>query len=535
MPLKRIAAGTLWLLLVACRSAPEGPVPGETTTAGGTLVVSTLTDVDTVNDLISSGPSQMRRVERLLFLQLVRENDDFTTGPPSFAPQLAERWEFSEDGLELTFHLRDASWSDGVPITAEDVRWTWEAQTDSRVAWRHGRQKASIGDVEVVDSRTVRFHFDSVHPDQLEDANLGGILPKHAWGGLPFSEWRSAGDWFTERIVSSGPFVLEEWRPNQELILRRNDTYYRDGFPLLERFVFRVIPEKSGQISQVLGGSIDYVLVVPPDQIERIESHPETEIDAYWGRQFDYLCWNTRLEPLGSASVRRALTQAIDRQSIVDSIYRSFARVGVTGILSSTWAFDDTLEPWPYALPEARRALAEAGFADVDGDGLLERDGERLAFELLIQNGNRVHLDAATLIQAQLARVGVELSLRPLEFQTWVQRVQAGDFEVAIGGWEIPSSLDMAFAFHTEEIGKFNFGGYSNPELDRLMEDAKLAGSLEERRRLLHEVQSVLHREQPYTFLWEPQKLNARRVRVRDSRPNALSTFYAIDEWWLAD
>lgn len=534
MPLRKLRAAALALLLAACGSGSEDRAPAGPS-AGGSLVLSTLADADTVNDLISSGVLHVRDVERFLFLQLARENADFMEGPPTYGPRLAERWEFSEDRLALTFYLREASWSDGTPITAEDVRWTWQAQTDPQVAWRNRRHKDSIRDVEVVDPRTVRFHFTESYPSQLEDANLGVVLPKHAWGELPFSEWRASGSRFVERIVSSGPFVLEEWRPNQEMVLRRNELYYRQGAPLLDRIVIRVIPEKTSQISQLLGGSIDYVQVVPPDQVERIEGHDDTEIDAYWGRQFDYLCWNTRRAGLESVAVRRALTQAIDRQAIIDSIYRGYAKVGVTGILSSTWAFDDSLEPWPYSRSEADAALAAAGFADGDGDGVLERNGEKLAFELIIPNGNRVHLDAATLIQAQLGRAGVGLTQRPIEFQTWVERVKSGDFDVALGGWEIPSSLDMRFAFHTEEIGNYNFGGYSNPELDRLIDAAKKAGSVDERRRLLHEVQAILHRDQPYTFLWEPQKLNARRKRVQDSRPNSLNSYFNIDEWWVRE
>lgn len=524
---RKLFVGVFALLWLSCGPAVEEEPPARGVAGGGSLVVAKRDDIDTVNDLISSGSVQMRNVERMLFLELLKENADFKTGPSTYVPQLAERWEFSEDRSTLTFHLREAAWSDGTPITADDVRWTWRAQTDPQIAWRHGRIKEAIRDVEVVDPRTVRFHFDEVYPDQLEDANRGGILPKHAWGELPFSEWRAQGGWFVERLVSSGPFALEEWRPNQELILRRNERYYREDRPRLERLVFRTIPEKSSQISQLLGGAIDYVMVVPPDQIERIESHPETELDAYWGREFDYLCWNTTREPLDRVEVRRALTRAIDRQTIVDSIYRGYARVSVTAMLSSTWAFDETLSPWPYAPAEAERAL--------DGAGVEENDGARLELDLLVQSGNRVHQNAATLIQAQLARVGVRLELRPVEFQTWVEMVKAGDFEVAIGGWSIPSSLDMSFAFHTEEIGQFNFGRYSNPELDRVLEAARSASDPEERLDRMHEVQAILHREQPYTFLWEPMTLNARRLRVRDSRPNALSTFYSIDEWWVAE
>ncbi len=534
MNLHRWVAALLLVGLAACRAATESSEPRATPQSGGTLAITSRTDVDTINNLVSNGSAHGRDIERFLFLQLARERPDFEQGPPTYEPQLAESWSPSGDGLALTFRLRDVRWSDGTALTAEDVRWTWQAQVDSDVAWRLRHRKEHLEEVEVVDERTVRFHFSHSYPGQLEDANVGAILPRHAWGSKPFADWRAAGAWFAETIVSSGPYRLARWEPDQELVLERNEHYYRNERPRIDRIVVRVVPEKTVQMSQLLGGNLDYVRIVPPDQLERLEASGGIEIDAYPGRNFDYLCWNTRHGPLELAAVRRALTLAIDRQAIVDAIYRGYAKVAVTAFLSSTWGFDPALVPLPYDPSEAQRLLAATGFADADKDGLLERNGVALALDLLVQSGNRVHLDAATLIQAQLARIGVGLDIRPVEFQTWVARVKAHEFEVAIGGWAIPSSLDMSFAFHSREIGNYNFGAYSNADLDRLLEAASVAATTAEKRELFVEIQALLHEEQPYTFLWEPRMLNARRERVRDTRPNALTSYFDVDEWWLA-
>ena len=119
-----------------------------------------------------------------------------------------------------------------MPVTAEDVRWTWQAQTQSRRRLGHADAKDWITDVEVVDPHTVRFHFSRVYAKQFLDANEGPILPKHAWEKLPFAQWRQNGDWFRQHLVVDGPFTLASWQPQQQIVLQRNDALLREGAPL---------------------------------------------------------------------------------------------------------------------------------------------------------------------------------------------------------------------------------------------------------------------------------------------------------------
>ena len=168
-----------------------------------------------------------------MFLHLYEEQADFQQHPATFTPQLAKSYEWSPDHKVLTFHLRDdVVWTDGVPVTSADVRWTWQAQRDKDVAWELADSKHWIDDVEAVDPRTVRFHFSRVYAKQLLDANEGPVFPKHAWETLPFAKWRQSGDWFRQHLVVDGPFTIASWQPQQQIVLQRNDKLLREGAPL---------------------------------------------------------------------------------------------------------------------------------------------------------------------------------------------------------------------------------------------------------------------------------------------------------------
>ncbi len=527
-------AGLALALLLACGCArPEEParLASPPPTPSGTIVISNLTDITGVNPLIAGQTELQFEIAQLVFQRLLEEQADFDQGPPTFAPALAESWEFSEDRTRLTFKLRDGlSWSDGAPLTAEDVRFTWQAQTDPAVAWGYAGNKKAIADVEAVDSRTVVFHFSETYPTQLVDANEGVILPSHVWGERPFEKWREDAGWFTERMVACGPFRLAAWRPAEEIALEANGSYWKQGLPRLERVVIRIVPDKGAQVNGLLSGTIDYVQQVPPDQAERIEASPDLELDEIATRRYDYLAWNERLPLFADAGVRRALAMAIDRQTLVDAVMRGHGRVAVSPVLTWVWAFDGSLAPLPFDPEGARAALAGAGFAPGE-DGVLARGGERLAFELLASSGFRPHLDAATMIQEQLGRIGVAVRIRSLEFNTYVGALLGGDYEAAIGSWNIDTSLDLSYAFHSG--GDYNFVGYANEEVDRLIDEAKLESDLERKKRLLHRLQRILHDEQPYAMLWEPLHLNGRNRRLRDTRPTVLSPFANLDEWWV--
>lgn len=529
-----LLAALLWAGCAGCgREASEDPAAGtEGPRRGGQVVVALTSDMTGVNTLVVSSSVTTAEIERQLFLPLVSEQPDYKT----VEPELAESWEFSDDHRVLTFHLRrDVLWSDGTPVTADDVAFSFAAWTDESIAWENASAFEKIDRVEVVDAHTVRFHFDQVYATQLLDAGtFGVILPKHAWGALPFSEWRDSGDWFREHLVVDGPFDLASWTPQQEIVLQRNPLYYRDDLPYLDRVVFRVVPDQTSQLTQLLNGQVDYLFQLAPDSVGQVESSPDARVIPYWTRGFIAVAWNTRRGEIADPRVRRALAHGIDRQALVESIWGSYARPLAGPIPPDVWLYDETLEALAYDPDEARRLLAEAGWTDGDGDGVVDRQGRPLRLRLMTNAGNRQREDAAVLIQDQLGRVGVAVVADVLEFNTMVQQAFAGDFDGLIFGMVLPTTMDLRFAFHSDQIEQgSNIVAYSNPEADRLLEEIREQPTLEAAQPLFDRLQRIVQEDQPYTFLWQSQRLVGVHKRVHGPAPNHLFSLWDLEEWWV--
>lgn len=499
-------------------------------------MIGTGADIGGLNELVSSHSTFSRSILEKLFLHLLEEQPDYAEHPPTFAPQLAASYEWSEDHLVLTLHLRpEVVWSDGAPVTAEDVRWTWQTQIDPDLAWEYAQVKESILDMKIVDSHTLQVFFKEASASQLTDLNEGVILPRRVWSQLPLSEWQQRAEWFEENLVVNGPFTLESWSPQAEIVLRRNEKFYRSDRPYLDRVVFRVVPEKSNQILQLLAGDLHLVERIPPADAARIRDAETLELLEFWHRQYDFICWNLENPLFADAEVRRALTMAIDRQSIIDSLLFGYARVATSPIISTVWAHDRDLEPWPYAPAEARELLAEQGWRDADGDGILDRAGKAFRFELSTNTDSRIRVDAAVMIQEQLRRVGIDAQVRRMEFNTLVDKNLEHEFDATLGAWGIDTSLDLTYAFHSDSIDNgYNFGSYSNPEVDRLIDDFRRQTDPEVMGTILRTIEGILHQDQPYTFLWEPKRLTGVDGRLRNVQINALSSFFHLEDWWLA-
>jgi len=514
------------LVAVACGRAPDAPKAsaGDTPVRGGTLVMGSTVDVDAWNEYVSQQTFAINLLRRV-FARLAQEQGDTRDHPPSFAPLLAESWSFSADGKTLTFKLRAATWSDGAPVTATDVRFTWAAQTSPAVGWTGSSFKERIKDVEVVDARTVAFHFDRAYPEMLADAVEGGILPQHLFGSVPFEEWRTH-DWSGVH-VGSGPFVPESWRPGEEIALTRNPKFFDAPRPYVDRVVVRIVPDVGNLETQLAAGTLDYLEGVPPSDAKRLAATPGLSLVAYDNPMFDYVGWNGGKKPFADPEIRRALTLAIDRGAIVEDLLYGYGRVSVGPLLSTWWAADSTLTAWPYDPQEAARILAAKGFDAA----------HPLTFELTTNAGNRVREAVTVKIQEQLARIGVRVTPRTYEMKAFRERTTAGNYDAYVAGWRFGGKLDLKSIFGSASVppAGSNVVFYRSADADREIEAIDAATDWHDAKAAYARLARRIHDDQPYTFLYEGRRIAAHRTRLRGVVIDVPSDPLArLDTLWLA-
>ena len=526
--------------LVGCGtgSTDEGTDAQAAAEVPQTAVAISAVPFDCVNEIVQPlTPIHTGLTYFALYTPLVEESADYHEGQPSFGPRLAERWESSEDRLSITFHLRsDVVWSDGRPLTAEDVRFTWQAQTHPDVGWAYLDLKKRIRDVEVVDPQTVRFHYTEVYPQQLYDAAQGVIMPAHVWGERPFKQWREGCDWFNERAVSSGPFLLESLQIGQRATFTRNEKYFEPGLPKLDRLVVEIMPERSNQTASLRAGNSHFIEFVDYSDAAQLQADPAITLDSFIPRNYYFVAWNNTRAPFDSPEVRRALTLGIDRQTIIDTLFYGYGRVSHSPLASDVWAYNDQIQPLPYDPGQAKEILAQQGFADTDGDGILERNGEPFRFELLTNSENSLRKHIIVMIQSQLKRVGIDVVSRTMDFRSLVEPVSNQDFDAVVAGLSIGTDLDLSYNFHSRGIGSegLNWSALSDPEVDRLIEAANSEEDYPTRKQLFDSLQLRIHELQPVTFLYEGKRLYAVRAPLTDVEPSIISSLVNVREWRMA-
>lgn len=530
-----LAAVATSSLLATCASpGPDEDAGGDPTEdRSGIAVLGLTADLDTLNPYLSVRAAT-RDVAYNIYASLMEEQADFQDGPPSFKPDLAQRWESSEDNLAITFYLRpEAVWSDGTPITAEDVRFTQEAAVHPDVAWLAADVKKEIALVEVLDRHTVRFTFSRSYPYQLMDANDGVILPSHIWSRIPFSRWRSDGP----RVpgVVSGPFRIRRWTPGQSIELEANPRYYDPLRPRLGHVAFRILPDAVSGFEQFLAGHLDFWDRVDPRQMERVLQTAGVNLRRYPDRYYGFIGWNCRRRLFSDSRVRRALTLGIDRERITRDIFRDVARVASGPVPPVFGTHLSRRQPLPHDPGQAMALLDAAGWTADGASGLRHRGGETLSFELQVNADAPWRRDMALMIQEDLRRIGVEVTIISLERGTYGASHRTGEFDAYIGGWRLPTKIDLATTFSTRAVRDgVNFGGYSNPALDEFLESIAGAPDFASSLPAIESALDILQQDQPYTFLYWQDRLVGISKRIQGARPNAQSALFRLADWSLA-
>ena len=525
-------------ILQSCQRTEQGSKGMETASEpqpGGTVVIGTISDIDSFNEYTAHGVFSVQVIKRL-FLRLMREGSDFAEHPPTFEPLLAQSWEFSKDRKEITFHLRkDILWTDGLPATAHDVRFSWLAQTSPEVAWSGRNAKEFISDVIVIDDHTVTFRFSRIYPYQLMDANDGCIIPRHVFEKVPFPKWKEHD--FQKELVTDGPFKLGKYEPQQSLELVRNEGYFEKGRPYLDRIVFRIIPDHASLLMQFLSGNIDVMELIPPKEAKNVASDTGLVLDVKPAPNYTYIGWNGDRQPFNDPDIRRALTMAIDRKEIVDSFLYGYGDICRSPIISMFWAQNRNIEPLPYDPEASRKILQSKGWKDSNGDGVLDKSGKKFEFELTTNAGNKLREDILVKVQDYLGKIGVKADPRTYEKGVFMQRNLNHDFDAYIGNWIVETKVDLKTFFHSSSIADkgYNVVSYSNQDVDALIDRARTLEDFLEQKPLWDRAQEIIVAEQPYTFLFESKRINGYNRKIRNVSMAFTDTFMNLHEWWIPE
>jgi len=502
----------------------DGKAPVTEPATGGMAVVALAGDPDVLNPLIRRSTTAGLVLAEILDT-LTELDEDL-----NYVPRIARRWELAEDGLSIRYHLAPWNWEDGQALTARDVVRSFELFKNPDVGARSRGFFRDVVSATASGDSTVVYRFSRRLPDPL-GRTAHAILPWHIVKDL---DPAAVDRWpLNQEPLASGPFALESWDYSHALVLARNSLY--SGIPArLDRVMFRIIKEPAARILALEAGEVDFVGDIPAHDAARLEQNPGIELNKTEGRRFYYLQWNCRNPRLADAATRRALSLALDRERMIETLLGGYALPAVSPIARVLWNHADHLLPDPYDPATARQMLREAGWEAGEAGGVLRRDGVPLELEILTRTGDPVRRDGAVIIRENLEAVGVSVQVRAMELAAGLDLVNAGRFDVYFGAMTPNLYGDPSSAVHSGAIDEYNSGFYSNTRVDSLLAKALGITDRETARPYWNELQEVLQEDSPAAYLFCPQRLDAVSHRIRDVRPHVLSPVNNLSEWWIA-
>ncbi len=455
-------------------------------------------------------------------------------------PVLASRLpDVSADHLRITVHLRDdIHWHDGVPITAHDLKFSLDKIQEPGIpALNKEAFFEKLARLEVVDDRTLVFVWQEPFAPSLFAISQLWPIPKHVYG---------QGDFLTHpanrKPVGCGPFKFDQWHSGQYISLVRYDDYHGQK-AYLDRVIFKVVEDDAVALNMLRTGELDEMRALQA-QWERQMAEPEfvarfNKYDYYFP-QYNYIAWNCETVWLSDPRVRRAMTMLFDRESINTKIYSGYARLVSGPFYINSWAYDKTIKPYPFDPTTAMRLLSEAGWTDSNNDGVRDKGGDKLEFELLHVHGSTAAAQLSQLFQEECGQAGVRVNIRQIEASTFFDRVDDSDFVAAILGWRLDLDPDVFDTFHSSMTppNGLNHVRYSNPRVDSLLVAGRAEFDQTRRQRIYHEVHRLIHHDQPYTFInTVPDKRPiAKRIHGVKFGWNGPYDFWpGASYWWVDD
>ncbi len=535
---------------------------------GGQIIIGSIADASYLNPIIESD-SASYDINYWIFDSLIRLDENLSP-----QPVLATDWDVSEDGRTITFNLKEGvKFHDGVEFTAEDVEFTIHSIMDyksnsvkrpyfdsllgadeylARIGELDGllgeeeisseeytaeaeaalEEFKASGGIEIVNPYQIVFNLAEPYAPFLTVALDLGIAPKHLLEGVDVNQTD-----FNSNPVGTGPFKFVEWQRDDRIVVEAFEDYH-EGRPYLDRVIYRIIPDQTVQVTEIRTGGINYMQSPPPEMIPSLEADPNLNVYQTDTVAYTYMGFQLTNPLFQEVELRQALSYAVDMESIVDNILLGYGQEATGPFPEGMWAYNPDVMKFPYNPEKAKEMLADLGWTPGD-DGILERNGERLAFTLETNQGNELREQMVVIIQEQLGQIGVDVTVSLSEWPTFVDRLLAANYEAVVVGWTGTADPDGYgyTVWHSSQFPGRNTSQYANDRVDWLLEEARREMDLEQRKEYYYEVQEILAEEQPYIFGYFDDQINVIDHRYKGwvPTPQREGILLSLKNVWLDD
>lgn len=432
-----------------------------------------------------------------------------------------------DGGLRLVFHLRkDVRWQDGAPFTAKDVEFTFQKLTDPNTPTPYGGDFEKVKSLRALDPHTVEVLYKELFSPGLASWAMG-MVPAH----------RALSP---REPVGTGPYILKKWKSGETLELVANGSHF-EGRPNIDRYVYRIIPDPSTLFLELQTENLDSTGLTPLQFSRQTDS--EFFKSHYQKFQFpsfsySYIGYNLSNDLFSDKRVRQAMGLAINKKEIINVALLGLGRMSTGPFLPGSWAYNPSVSESAFDPIAAKALLKEAGWSDSDRDGWLDKAGRKFSFTILTNVGNDERKMACEIIQKEFRDVGIEMKIQVLEWSVLLHEfIDKRKFEAVLLGWQLSQDPDIFDLFHSSKTapGQFNFVGYKNPEVDRLLEEGRKVFPIEERAKIYHRVHEILSDEQPYTFLYVPDALPIVHRRFKGVEQGVAGIGHNFIRWYVSE
>ncbi|MCH1940171.1 ABC transporter substrate-binding protein [Holdemania massiliensis] len=486
----------LLLPLTACSGGNQGKDnnSGEPTLSDDTLMAVLSGDPTSFHPDFKSDDNAWP-VNQNLFNRLVKLN-----AYDQVLPDLAETWEWNEDSTQVTFHLHEGvKWHDGEPFTSEDVKWTYDTLIAEK--WNKSDSFASVDSIECPDENTVVMNLK--YPDVSLIAKLSWygtfIMPKHLYEGTD-----TATNEYNMKPVGTGPFKFVEFQKGVQVVMERNEDYWGDKAKVA-RVIYSILPDPTTALQAFINGEVDYYTAIPTQNANDFDNDPNYEVYPVIGMNRSYIAVNIESERFKDVRVRQAIAYGIDRQMIWDRCAGGTGAIANTFIAPNTGFADENYQMPQRDVAKAQQLLEDAGFT---------KDANGIYFSTEMKFFDSGYFkDAATIIQNNLKEVGIDLKLTMMEYAAWGDTVKLNhDFEMSMSaGYQGPDVSGVSGRVGTGT--SMNFMGYSNPEMDALLEKGVQVSDETERKAVYSEVQRIMSEDMPIIlFMDNGSKIPVKKI-----------------------